>query len=83
MKTAVLTMVLLLLLTQVIPGNLDPFREGTEKGLLRVLRNSVDGRWVGDTVWAVGKASDIRLETVRQLTPLRFNFLISNFYVTS
>lgn len=30
MKTAVLTMVLLLLLSQVIPGNLDPFRGGTE-----------------------------------------------------
>lgn len=52
-------MVLLLLLTQVIPGNLDPFREGTEKGLLRVLRDSVDGGWVGDTVWAVGRASEL------------------------
>lgn len=30
MKTAVLTMVLLLLLSQVIPGNLNPFRGGTE-----------------------------------------------------
>lgn len=83
MKTAVLTMALLLLLSQVIPGNLDSFRGGTELGLVRVLRAWVDGGWVGDTVWAVGRASDLGLEPVRQLTSLRCNFLVSNFYVTS
>lgn len=82
MKTALLTMALLLL-SQVPPGNLDPFRGGTELGLVRVLRAWVDGGWVGDTVWAVGRASDLGLETVRQLTPLHFDFLISNFYVAS
>ena len=82
MKTAVLTMALLLL-SQVIPGNLDSFRGGTELGLVRVLMAWVDGRWVGDTVWAVGRASDLGLEPVRQLTSLHFNFLVSKFYVTS
>lgn len=59
MKAAVLAMALLLLLSQVTPGNLDPLGGGTELGLVRVLRAWVDGGWAGDTVWAVGRTSEL------------------------